>query len=114
MLRIACLVGILTVTLACGACSQDSRPMASNDAYNNRDGTRFDADGNKMYDPSVGDHSRTGYADGDRGEYRRQCRVACCDDPEDRGRNSCRAVCVDDHASDRIHRDVRRGGRVHL
>lgn len=66
MFRIACIGSVLVVSLVCGACTHDSRPIASNETYRGGEGVRFDANGNPMNDPSVSDHSRTGYADGDR------------------------------------------------
>lgn len=42
------------------------KTTSSTDAYRNENGVRVDANGNRMYDATAGDQSRSGYGDGNK------------------------------------------------
>ena len=69
MFRLTLIGTVALVALALAACNRSSDSMTSNGAYTGGEGIRFDQNGNKTYDPTIGNHSRAGYADGDRGGY---------------------------------------------
>lgn len=66
MSRIISVGSLLAIALVSGACSNDSRPISSNDSYRSGEAARLKASNERAYDANASDRTRSSYGDSNR------------------------------------------------